>query len=91
MANTDQPAGRVLTLSPGSRTDDGLLDVCVIASKQRLDYWTTVVQMLMPPAAWRRTSPLKGAGISWQKHITITSRPRLKVQADGMLAEHRPP
>ncbi len=80
IANAGNLLGRYFTLTPGAKPDDGLLDICVLASRKRTDYWTSMIQILS-----RETRGVHEEGIRHlrAKNIKIRSRPRVKVQADG--------
>lgn len=84
VTNAAHLLGDYLTLAPGFQTDDGLLDVCVIASSHRMDYWPTLIQFLLQQHLHEPQQPKK-EGISYfrGRQIEIHSRPRLNAQADG--------
>jgi len=80
VANAGNLLGRYFTLTPGARTNDGLLDVCILATRNRSDYLGALIQILL-----QHTSGFAHPGIQHLRgqHIQVRSRPRLKVQADG--------
>lgn len=80
VANAGNLLGRYFTLTPGAQPDDGLLDVCVLASRHRTDYWTTIIQVL---SQQHRGVAREGVRHLRARHITIKSRPVVKAQADG--------
>lgn len=80
IANAGNLLGRYFTLTPGARPDDGLLDLCVLASRRRTDYWTTIIQIL---SQQQRGITEGGIRHLRGRRIVIRSRPRVKVQADG--------
>lgn len=80
VANAGNLLGRYFTLTPGAKPDDGLLDVCVLASRSRMDYWTTIIQIL---SQQYRGMAHHGVRHVRAQKITIRSRPQMKVQADG--------
>lgn len=80
IANAGNLLGRFFTLTPGAKPDDGLLDICILASRRRTDYWSTVVQILSQQS-W--DSEETGVKHMRGKRIIIRSRPRVKAQADG--------
>jgi diacylglycerol kinase family enzyme len=80
VANAGNLLGPYFTLTPGATPDDGLLDICILASRHRGDYATTLVQIL---SRQQRAPGSAGVQHVRAKHITIRSRPSMKVQADG--------
>jgi diacylglycerol kinase (ATP) len=80
IANAGNLLGRYFTLTPGAQPDDGLFDLCVLASKRRTDYWTTIIQIL---SQQHRGIADKGMRHMRASRITIRSRPKVKAQADG--------
>ncbi len=80
VANAGNLLGRYFTLTPGAQVDDGLLDVCILASRNRSDYWTAIIQILSQEHRGIHQSGLRHLRA---KHIRIRSRPRVKTQADG--------
>lgn len=80
VANAGNLLGRYFTLTPGAEPDDGYFDICVLASRNRADYWTTMIQVL---SQQKRGIHEEGIRHLRSRRIQIKSRPRMKVQADG--------
>lgn len=80
VANAGNLLGRIFTLTPGAQLDDGLFDICILASRNRMDYWATIVHILSQKS---RGIAKEGVQHLRARRIVIRSRPRVKVQADG--------
>lgn len=80
IANAGNLLGRYFTLTPGAKPDDGLFDICLLASRRRTDYWTSIIQIL---SQQKRGIADKGVRHLRARRMTIRSRPKVKVQADG--------
>jgi diacylglycerol kinase (ATP) len=80
VANAGNLLGRYFTLTPGAKPNDGLFDICILSSRNRADYWTTIIQVLS-----QQKRGIYNSGVKHLKarKIQIRSRPLVKVQADG--------